>query len=314
MSARSRTRQFFLRGLAIILPTVLTIWLVSVSYQFVANFIARPINAGVRWTTVHLSPWPDATDADFDQAFDALNKPQREMWAMQEAKLEQELGPHFPPELRITERHKWMRQQQPVNQLARQAALERWWQSIRIGRWAVMDLIGLIVAIGLIYAVGVLLSGFIGRRIYLRGEKLIDRVPLISRVYPAVKQVTDFFVGADNKKARFSRVVAVEYPRRGIWSVGLVTGETMRHIQNQAQADCLTVFIPSSPTPFTGYVITVPKAETIELPVSIEDALKFAVSLGVVVPSHQRILPTDELLKTANSATDSEDTENNRPD
>ena len=117
---------------------------------------------------------------------------------------------------------------------------------------------------------------------------------MVGSKIPSCKQVTDFFFG-DNSKERlqFSRVVAVQYPRKGIWSVGLVTGDTMRRIEQEAGGPCLTVFIPSSPTPFTGYVITVPRTDTMDLPISIEDAIKFAVSGGVVVPASQQIRPGD---------------------
>jgi uncharacterized membrane protein len=81
--------------------------------------------------------------------------------------------------------------------------------------------------------------------------------------------------------------VAVEYPRKGLWSLGLVTGSTLRSIQERAGVPCVTVFVPSAPTPFTGWVIIVPVEDTIELPISIDDALRFAVSGGVIVPPTQ---------------------------
>ena len=167
----------------------------------------------------------------------------------------------------------------------RKQKLGRWWREYSYA----LDLIGLVVAVLLIYIVGATLGSIIGRRLYARGEQLISKVPLIKQVYPSVKQVTEFLVGPSDEaeKMRFSRVVAVEYPRKGLWSVGLVTGSTMRMIQERAGTPSLTVFIPSSPTPFTGYVITVPKEDTIDLPVTIEEALRFSVSAGVIVPPSQ---------------------------
>jgi len=91
-------------------------------------------------------------------------------------------------------------------------------------------------------------------------------------------------------------VVAVQYPRKGLWSVGMVTGDTMSRIQEAAGEPCLTVFIASSPTPFTGYVITVPKGDTVDLPITVEDALKFAVSGGVVIPANQAIVDGGPML------------------
>jgi len=281
-------RQFFLRGLAILLPTVLTIWLLSVSYQFVQVRIAGPINQGVKALIVDFSPLPTATDKDYDEAVEALSGTQKDDWSKVDDDLRRSLGGEYTAARRIEHRRNWMRSQQEIEQSVRTAVVERWWDSYTIGTWAVMDLIGLVIAIVLIYIVGWLVGSFIGRRLYHKGEVLIDRVPVIRSIYPSIKQVTDFFVGAKTGP-QFNAVVAVEYPRKGLWSVGLVTGQTMANIQQRAGQACLTVFIPSSPTPFTGYVITVPKADTIGLPITIEEAIKFAVSGGVLIPPGQQI-------------------------
>jgi uncharacterized membrane protein len=104
-----------------------------------------------------------------------------------------------------------------------------------------------------------------------------------------VKQLVDFLF-SENETPRFSGVVAVEYPRKGIWSVGFMTGESLKTIEDKLP-DSVTIFIPSSPTPFTGYTITVPKKDTIDLPLTVEEAIRFAVSGGVLVPDHQRSTP-----------------------
>ena len=229
-------RRFFFRGLGILLPTVLTIWILVAVYNFVEQKIASPINEGVRWAIVR---WTSMTAEQMDA----------------------------------------------------------WWASVKIGDWQVLNLTGLLIAVILIYIVGRVLGGFVGRGIIKQGESLLLRVPLFKQIYPYVKQVTDFFVGDDDDESamKFSRVVAVQYPRKGIWSVGLGTGDTMRDIEATAAQDCITVFIPSSPTPFTGYVITVPKGDTVNLPISIDEALRFCVSGGVIVPEKQRILSKEQI-------------------
>jgi uncharacterized membrane protein len=88
----------------------------------------------------------------------------------------------------------------------------------------------------------------------------------------------------DEQKKMFSRVVAVEYPRKGIWSLGFVTGSGFENVVNLIKREFLTVFIPTSPTPFTGFVITVPKKHTIDLDMTIEEAFRFVVSGGVIAP------------------------------
>lgn len=276
-------RHFFIRGLAIVLPTALTIWLIVIAYQFVKEKIAAPINSGVQALVLETSPWPTPQVEDYDEAFENLPATTKEEWI---ARNEAILG---SATVKVEARRDWMRDQPELYDAARWQAMHRWWRGQTIGTWQYMDLIGLVIAIVLIYFIGVLLTSYFGRRLYARGEDMVNRLPFIRRVYPSIKQVTDFFFPREDVPSQFSRVVAVEYPRKGLWSVGLVTGTTMRKIQDRAGGPCLTVFVPSSPTPFTGYVITVPKVDTIDLPITIEDAMKFAISGGVVVPPNQAI-------------------------
>ncbi len=292
-------RKFFIRGLAIVLPTALTFYLIVLAYNFVDEKFAEPINSGLRELIIDLTQLPPTKDQHFDEIEDELSAGQQQAWSLKEDELKRQFADTYNKQMQITQKRNWMKSRPDVVKLARRYALERWWNSVRVGGWAVMDLIGLILAIILIYILGLLLTSYIGRRLYSRGEELIHRVPLIRKVYPSVKQVTDFFFGDRDQKITFNRVVAVEYPRKGLWSVGLVTGDTMRDIENQAGSECLTVFVPSSPTPFTGYVITVPKKDTIDLPVTIEEAFKFAVSGGVLIPPNQTIIEHKPLDKSA---------------
>ncbi|QNN21305.1 DUF502 domain-containing protein [Planctomycetales bacterium ZRK34] len=266
---RSGFQQFFLRGLGILLPTILTIWILVAVYQFVQGNIAGPINGWVKQGIVQFANVPVSNDEvqEFEQN---LSAEQRAAWR----------NAGLKPD--------WLTRE------IRRSKVQHWWNTVSIGNWAVMDLVGLLIAAVLIYFVGRVLGSFIGRRIYGRLELLLQRVPVFKQVYPHVKQVTDFLVGGSSDKMRFSKVVAVEYPRKGIWSVGLVTGDTMRNIQERAGVECMTIFVPSSPTPFTGYVITVPIADTIELDIPIDAALKFTISGGVIVPPSQLIHGHDQ--------------------
>ncbi|MCC7409349.1 MAG: DUF502 domain-containing protein [Phycisphaeraceae bacterium] len=278
-------RHFFVRGLAIFLPTILTVWILIAAYKFVDASIAEPINRGVRLLVLRVTPWPVASQEDFVAAESQLTSEQRARWSTLARDLQQREGADWTPEKQEQAWHGWLEPR------ARERALNNWWRTVGIGDWSALDLIGLIIAVIMIYFVGALLGSYIGRQLYLRGEKLLQRLPLLGRVYPAIKQVTDFFVGDKEQADRFNRVVAVQYPRMGIWSIGLVTGEAMRPIQTISRDVYLSVFMPSSPTPFTGYVITVAKKDTIELPISIEEALRFVVSGGVVLPGGPQIDP-----------------------
>ncbi|MFP4105611.1 MAG: DUF502 domain-containing protein [Phycisphaerae bacterium] len=143
--------------------------------------------------------------------------------------------------------------------------------------------VGFLVAIVGIYIIGRFVGSFIGRSFWALLERAFFRLPVIKQIYPSVKQVTDFLL--TDRKLQFSRVVAVEYPRKGLWSLGFVTSEGMKTLSDATGADLITVFIPSSPTPVTGYTITVQRDDVIDLSLTMEEALRFTISAGVVHPT-----------------------------
>lgn len=137
-----------------------------------------------------------------------------------------------------------------------------------------------------LYLLGKFLAAGVGRWIWTNVENLVDRLPLISNVYSSVKQVTDF--AFSQTELQYTRVVAVQYPRKGVWSMGFVTGEGMLDVRMAANEPVMTVLMPTSPMPATGFTITVPKSETIDLNITMDQAIQFCVSCGVVVPRHQQ--------------------------
>lgn len=135
-----------------------------------------------------------------------------------------------------------------------------------------------------LYLLGKFLAAGLGRFFWTRFERLITRVPLIRSVYSSVKQVTDF-VFSENELA-YTRVVAIEYPRKGIWQIAFVTGESFGDIAAAANEPVLAVFVLTSPVPFTGFAATVKRSETLDLSITMEQALQFIASCGVVAPPH----------------------------
>lgn len=250
-------RRFFGRGLAILLPSVLTLWLLFQAFGFVFDTVAAPINAGIRSSILWVTPrvveedqlptWFRVTQADLDQYQRHLSVAPL-VTPMDEAELRSEV---------------------------RRLKFKRVWSA----NWY-LEATGLIAAIVLIYLSGLLLGNFLGRRLYLRVEGLIARIPGFKQVYPHVKQVVDLVMG--EQKLAFSRVVLVEYPRNGLWTVGLVTSNSLPSIAAAAGGPVLSVFIPTSPTPFTGFTINVRREDVIDLPVAIDEAIRFVITAGVL--------------------------------
>ncbi|WP_237607421.1 DUF502 domain-containing protein [Roseimaritima sediminicola] len=145
----------------------------------------------------------------------------------------------------------------------------------------------LIVFLVVLYFLGRLFTHGIGRWLVNMFDGFISRLPVISNVYGSVKQVTDFVFS--DRDIEFNRVVAVEYPRKGMWSVGFVTGNSMADITAAANEPVLSVLMPTSPMPMTGFTITVRKSEAVDLDLTIDQAIQFVVSCGVVVPSNQQV-------------------------
>ena len=259
-SKQKKSKRPFLRGLAVLLPSVLTLWLIVKAYQFIDSTIAEPINRGIRAAFIQIPKYfPSVADAF------AMSPSQK---ALEAAAAAANINPSNTEELNT------------LSQALFAASVNTWWVD---HPW--MNLLGLIVAAFVVYISGRLVGGLIGRAFYRRIERIMVAVPVIRKVYPYIKQLVDFLI-SDEDKPKFSRVVAVEYPRKGIWSVGFMTGGSLQSIEKQLP-DSITVFIPSSPTPFTGYTITVQKKDTIDLPISVEEAIRFSVSGGVLVPDHQ---------------------------
>jgi uncharacterized membrane protein len=162
------------------------------------------------------------------------------------------------------------------------------------------SVIGFLLALVAVCVLGAILASVVGRTLWRMIEHFIMNTPFLRRVYPYVKQVTDFFLTEEEHKSLFRRVVAVEYPRKGIWSVGFVTGSGLEKVVATLKREFVTVLIPTSPTPFTGFVITVQRKQTIDLDMTIEEALRFIVSGGVITPGGRQMMPVEPTPDTPN--------------
>jgi uncharacterized membrane protein len=223
MPITTRFKTYFFRGLAVLLPTIVTIWIFIWGYRFIQDNISIYIKEGLDWLIRVVA------------------------------------GESF-----VNER------------------LDKFWINVAL------SVAGFLIALSIVCIVGALLASVVGKTLWRIVEKFIMNTPVLRQVYPYVKQITDFLLTREEQKKLFSRVVAVEYPRKGIWSMGMVTGSGLKKVVDNVKKEFLTVLIPTSPTPFTGFVIMVPKEQTIELDMTIEEALRFAVSAGVIAPQSDK--------------------------
>lgn len=271
-------RRFFLRGLAVLVPTLLTFAIVVWAYRLVNDNVGVYITAGLRDLCSWISDEPAAGLIDRERDPLRYGTPINE-WDERghrltvEYKIVQNYSKLFEDNRLAVETPEVLREAEE----AKNAAL---WQ-IAFIKYK-LHLLGFLLGIVLVYFVGFFLASFIGRTSWRAIEGLLFRIPLIRAIYPNIKQVTDFLLS--ERSAGFSGVVAVQYPRKGVWSLGLSTGAPMKQLQRSVPNELVTVFIPSSPTPMTGYVVQVPREDVIELSMSIDEGLRFTISAGVIKP------------------------------
>lgn len=142
--------------------------------------------------------------------------------------------------------------------------------------------LGVVFAVLLVLATGMILANLVGKRIIAAWEKVLARIPIVRNLYSAVKQIMEALLATDAKS--FRSVLLVEYPRKGVWSLALMTSDDLGEVQDKTESDVVSVFIPTTPNPTSGFVLMVPKREVIFLDMSVEEGLKMIISMGVVVP------------------------------
>jgi len=226
-------RRFFVRGLAALMPTLITLWLLVKLWEFLWEALGRHLIWAIRQTWYELGGW-------------------------------------------------WFIPKESAGHI--RVVLDSSSVSVQI--------LGVALAILLVYIVGVFVGHFIGRQFWRLGELAAMRVPLVRAIYPAVKQVTDLFLTDRAGAFEGSRVVAIQHRAQDVWTIGLVTGPGLPALGKSTGEDLLTVFVPSTPTAFSGYVVVVPRTAVVELPLTVEEAMRLLVTGGVLSPSPgQKKLP-----------------------
>ena len=146
--------------------------------------------------------------------------------------------------------------------------------------------LGVLLLIVVLIVVGMFAAGFVGGFFVRLGDWIVKKMPVVSSIYSLLKQVFETLFSKQNKS--FRQVVLLEYPRKGIWILGFVSGNTEGEIKSKTEKEMVNIFIPTTPNPTSGFLIFVPKEDIILLNMSVEEGLKFVVSCGIVVPDDKR--------------------------
>ena len=287
-------RRAVIRGLAVLLPPLLTIVIFVWVGNTVANYLLEPMEAAARRVLIANFQQrilrPDTIPADQIQNG-------RAEW---EDQLYQQTGDdRFIP----ADDYDFVQQAlEPAAVPERADEIYVHYVDRKFLQPHVVIPLFLCVFLLVLYLLGRFLAAGVGRFFWMQFERVINRLPLIRNVYSSVKQVTDFMFS--EREIEYTRVVAVEYPRKGIWTLAMVTGESLLDIRSAANEPVLSVLVPTSPMPFTGFTITVKKSETIDLNITIDQAFQFIVSCGVVIPPQQiaEALAKQESLPDASSS------------
>jgi uncharacterized membrane protein len=159
--------------------------------------------------------------------------------------------------------------------------------------------LGLIFALILLFVTGILGANLLGRRLVTLYERILNRIPVVRSVYGAVKHFTE--VVFSDSGSSFKKVLLIEYPRKGLYSLCFQTSEKLAEVQARTGEPVVGVFLPTTPNPTSGFMLFVPKAEVQVLDMSVEDALKLIISLGVVVPQWHPVHPEHEVAQSGGS-------------
>jgi len=143
--------------------------------------------------------------------------------------------------------------------------------------------LGVLLTLLVVFVTGVLAANIIGQRLVRFGERVLTRIPVFNSIYHSVKQVSDTLFSPSGQA--FRKAVLVQYPRQGVWTIAFLTGRPGGDVANHLSGDYVSVYVPTTPNPTSGFFLMLPKSDVIELDVTVDEALKYVISMGVAVPA-----------------------------
>ncbi|HSR02318.1 MAG TPA: DUF502 domain-containing protein [Methylophilaceae bacterium] len=155
------------------------------------------------------------------------------------------------------------------------------WRPEKMLGFSVVGL-GAVLTVTIIFVTGIIATNIFGQQLILLWEKLLSRVPVVKSIYSSVKQVSDT-IFSDSGNA-FRKALLVEFPRKGSWTIAFLTGEPGGDVSNHLHGDYVSVYVPTTPNPTGGYFLMMEKKDVVELDMSVDQALKYIISMGTVAP------------------------------
>ena len=142
--------------------------------------------------------------------------------------------------------------------------------------------LGAILTIVIVLATGIFATNFFGAQLVELWHHILQRIPVVNSIYSSVKQISDTLFSSSGQA--FRKALLVQWPREGMWTIAFMTGTPGADVARHLPADCVSVYVPTTPNPTGGYFVIVPRASVIELDMSVDQALKYIISMGVVPP------------------------------
>ncbi|MGE5639884.1 MAG: DUF502 domain-containing protein [Clostridia bacterium] len=157
-------------------------------------------------------------------------------------------------------------------------------ESARTENWLGIHIPGLgaILTIAIVFATGVFAQNFFGARLVALWHEVLHRIPVVNSIYSSVKQISDTLFSSSGQA--FRKALLVQWPHADMWTIGFLTGTPGGDVVRRLPADCVSVYVPTTPNPTGGYFVIVPRAKVIELDMTVDQALKYIISMGVVPP------------------------------
>lgn len=152
-----------------------------------------------------------------------------------------------------------------------------------------LPIVGAVLSIVIIILTGALVANFLGRKLLAWGEQIVARIPLVRSLYTGIKKAAETILSDTGES--FRQVLLIEYPRKGIWTIAFQTGTPLGEVQELTADEVITVFVPTTPNPTSGFIVLVPRKDVIPMKMSVEEGLRLIISLGVVTPESAKELP-----------------------